>query len=95
MPSVQKEAQFESGDSRGQIDVLDLLDDERHIANALYLIQKAIALREQEGFGWPTIHACLRDAAAECEAARQHYTKEAMQRQSELRTKIFGDTNER
>lgn len=65
-------------------------DDEKHIAIALYLIQKAIALRETEGNGWPTIHACLRDAAAHCEAARLHWTEEAMLRRKEILRKVFG-----
>lgn len=51
-------------------------EDEKHMAAALYLLQKAIALRESEGFGYPTIHACLRDASYELECARQYWTKE-------------------
>lgn len=66
--------------------------DERHIATALYLLHKVIALRElPDNMGWPEIHACLRDAASHCEAARQHWTKEALQRRQEILRTIFGD----
>lgn len=66
-------------------------DDEKHMAIALYLLQKAIALSVTEGGGYPTIHACLRDAAAHCEAARLHWTREAMERRREIARTIFGD----
>lgn len=69
-------------------------EDEKHMAIALYLLQKAIALRETEGSGWPTIHACLRDAAAHCEAARLHWTEDAMKRRAEIMRTVFGDDSQ-
>ena len=63
-------------------------DDEKHIAAALYLLQKAIALKEQEGYGMPTLHACLRDASYHCEMARRHWTKEKMEELAKV-AKLF------
>jgi hypothetical protein len=68
-------------------------EDEKHMAIALYLLQKAFALRETDGNGWPTIHACLRDAAAHCEAARLHWTEAAMERVDNLRRTLFDSPN--
>lgn len=59
--------------------------DEQHIAAAIYLLTKAVALREQPGFGWPSIHAALRDATAHCEAARLQWTPEAMARMEQIK----------
>lgn len=68
-------------------------NDEKHIAIALDLLHTAIALREQPNQGWPTIHACLRDASAHLECARQYWTKEAMEEQAKLAKELFGDPN--
>jgi len=53
-----------------------LEDDEQHIAAAIYLLQKAVALR-RDWVNKGMIHACLRDAQMHCEAARQFWTKDA------------------
>jgi len=76
MPEPNKWDQFEN---------INILPDERHMAQAMYLIQKAMMLREQPGNGWPTIHACLRDAAFHCEEARKRWTKEEMDKIDRLR----------
>ena len=64
-------------------------DDEKHIAAAMYLLTKAIALREEPHGGWPAIHACLRDAAAHCEQARQRWTKERMEEIERVGKEVF------
>ena len=64
--------------------------DEQHIAIALYLLNKAIALRESPESGVPTIHACLRDASFHLEEARKFWTKRAMQKRERVFRKIFG-----
>lgn len=69
----------------------NFLDDEKHIAAAIYLLQKAIALREQPDHGWPTIHACIRDAGLHCEAARQRWTKGKVEEIDRLAQQLFED----
>lgn len=69
----------------------NICDDEKHIAAAMYLLRKAIVLREQPNCGWPTIHGCLRDAAFHCEAARQRWTKETFERMIQVEKEIFGE----
>lgn len=53
-----------------------LFEDEKHMAAAQFLITQAISLSRSEDRGFPTIHACLRDAAIHCEKARQFHTLE-------------------
>ncbi len=69
---------------------LNILEDEKHIAAALYLLHKGIALRQSDDFGWPELHGCLRDAAMHCELARQYWTKEQMEEMRRVESLLFG-----
>jgi hypothetical protein len=66
-------------------------EDEKHMAAALLLIQKAIAQRENTDIHWGAIHACLREASFHCEEARKHWTNERQEQFQALGKKIFGD----
>ena len=63
--------------------------DEQHMAIALYLLQKAIVLREQPQSGIPTIHACLRDASQHLEEARKFWSKEQVERRLQLTAQLL------
>lgn len=69
--------------------------DEQHMAIALYLLQKAINLREQPHGGIPTIHACLRDAALHLEEARKFWSRDQVERRLKLTEKLVGKTPKR
>lgn len=51
-------------------------NDERHIAYAMFLLQKALTVIQTHGNAHPTVHASLRDAAIHCEKARSYHTIE-------------------
>lgn len=70
------------------ISLLDscLLTDELHMAQALYMLNRAVAGR----YVIPDaeMHGLLRDAAMHCEAARLHWTKEECERIDAIGAKI-------
>lgn len=67
------------------------LPDEKHISSAMFLLQKAIVCLQLPGGGWPTIHACLREAAFHCEEARKYWTKEEVDKNRKLMKELFGE----
>lgn len=73
-------------------DSLSASEDERHMAAALYLLQRAIAMRAATEPQWPTIHASLRDAAWHVEEARKYWTRDRMLEARELIENVFPET---
>ena len=68
--------------------------DEQHLRSALYLVQKAVALRELSNFdehfaSAAMLHATLRDASLHLEAARGYWTKESVERGKQIFRQIF------
>jgi len=69
-------------------------DDEKHIAAAMFLLQKAIALRSHETDIWKReegLYSLLRDAGDHCQKASLRWTPQACKEIRKRNEKILED----